>query len=131
MSCSAPASARLSSATVSHDEIGEFVRSVPVPSQVNDPDITVVSLDLHTDGFVVRCEIGGSRGIGRAVAVRLARCGFDIWLTYRSNHDEARKTKEQIDQFGRLIRGEKLSDTLPHMQQARISEVAHGLGARP
>jgi hypothetical protein len=49
---------------VSHDEhIGAFVRSVPVPRQANDPDITVVSLDLHRDGFVVQCEIGGSRGL--------------------------------------------------------------------
>jgi hypothetical protein len=45
---------------MSHDEeIGAFVRSVAVPSQSNDPDITVLRLDLHTDGFVVRCEIGG------------------------------------------------------------------------
>jgi hypothetical protein len=45
------------------EEIGLFVRSVPVASQVNDPDITIVSLDLHTDGFVVRCKIGGDRGL--------------------------------------------------------------------
>jgi hypothetical protein len=35
---------------------------VPVPRQVNDLDIAV-SLDLHEEGFVVRCEIGGSRGL--------------------------------------------------------------------
>jgi hypothetical protein len=44
---------------VSRDEpIGAFVRSRPVPRQTNDPDITVVSLDLHENGFVVRCEVG-------------------------------------------------------------------------
>lgn len=48
---------------MSHDEIGAFVRSVPVPRQTNDPDITVVSLDLHENGFVVRCDVGGRRGL--------------------------------------------------------------------
>jgi hypothetical protein len=58
---------------MSHDEeIGAFVRSVPVPPQANDPDVTVVRLDLHTDGFVVRCEIGGGRlGPVGLVAVEL------------------------------------------------------------
>jgi hypothetical protein len=39
-------------------EIGKFVRSAQVPRQKNNPDITVVRLDLHEKGFVVRCEIG-------------------------------------------------------------------------
>ncbi len=45
--------------------------------------------------------IGGSRGIGRAIALRLARSGFDIWLTYRSNHEAAREVCSQIRQMGR------------------------------
>lgn len=45
------------------EEVGALLRSVPVPRQANDPDITVVSLDLHTAGFVVRCEIGSSWGL--------------------------------------------------------------------
>jgi hypothetical protein len=45
------------------EDIGALVRSVPVAEQTNDPDITVVSLDLHEKAFVVRCEIGGSRGL--------------------------------------------------------------------
>jgi hypothetical protein len=43
---------------VSREEIGALVRSVQVPRQTNDPDITVVSLDLHENGFVVRCDLG-------------------------------------------------------------------------
>jgi hypothetical protein len=39
-------------------EIGKLVRSVQVPRQRNNPDITVVRLDLHENGCVVRCEIG-------------------------------------------------------------------------
>ncbi len=46
--------------------------------------------------------IGGSRGIGRAVAIRLAKSGFDIWLNYRSNHCAASEVKLEIEKFGRI-----------------------------
>jgi 3-oxoacyl-[acyl-carrier protein] reductase len=45
--------------------------------------------------------VGGSRGIGRAIALRLARSGCDIWLTYRSNHEQAQETQRQIESLGR------------------------------
>jgi 3-oxoacyl-[acyl-carrier protein] reductase len=45
--------------------------------------------------------VGGSRGIGKATAIRLARSGCDIWLTYRSNHEQARDTQRQIELLGR------------------------------
>jgi len=45
--------------------------------------------------------VGGSRGIGKAAALRLARSGFDIWLTYRSNHEQAAQTQREIQQLGR------------------------------
>jgi 3-oxoacyl-[acyl-carrier protein] reductase len=44
--------------------------------------------------------VGGSRGIGRAIALRLARSGFSIWLTYKSNHDAAREVKSEIEKTG-------------------------------
>jgi 3-oxoacyl-[acyl-carrier protein] reductase len=44
--------------------------------------------------------IGGSRGIGRAISLSLARSGFNIWLTYRSNHDAAKGVKEEIEKLG-------------------------------
>lgn len=46
--------------------------------------------------------VGGSRGIGEAIALRLARSGFDIWLTYKSNHEAAAKVKNAIEKLGRL-----------------------------
>lgn len=49
----------------------------------------------------VALVIGGSRGIGRATAIRLAKSGCDIWLTYRSNHEQARETQKQIQEIGR------------------------------
>ncbi len=45
--------------------------------------------------------VGGSRGIGRATALRLAESGFDIWLTYRSSHEAAAQVKREIEERGR------------------------------
>jgi 3-oxoacyl-[acyl-carrier protein] reductase len=50
----------------------------------------------------VALVVGGSRGIGRAIAVRLARSGFDIWLTYHSQHDAAREVQAEIQKLGRV-----------------------------
>lgn len=35
---------------------------------------------------------GGSRGIGRAIALKLAQCGAKVVVNYASNEDEAKKT---------------------------------------
>ncbi|GHA00379.1 short-chain dehydrogenase [Arenicella chitinivorans] len=43
---------------------------------------------------------GGSRGLGRSMAHHLAANGRDIILTYHSNHQAARDTVDQIEQFG-------------------------------
>jgi len=44
--------------------------------------------------------VGGSRGIGCAIAVKLAASGFDIWLTYRGNHEAANAVKAEIEAAG-------------------------------
>ncbi|MDR3113250.1 MAG: 3-oxoacyl-ACP reductase FabG [Endomicrobium sp.] len=44
---------------------------------------------------------GASRGIGAAIAKTLARDGFDIWLNYRSNDEQADKVKEDVQKLGR------------------------------
>ena len=44
--------------------------------------------------------IGGSRGIGKAIALRMANSGWDIWLTYQSNHKAAEETKKAIEELG-------------------------------
>ena len=46
---------------------------------------------------------GGSRGIGRAVAVRLAQDGYQVIINYASNQTEAEKTLEQIGGKGELM----------------------------
>lgn len=47
---------------------------------------------------------GASRGIGRAIAVRLARDGFNIVLHYRQREAAARATAEEIRTLGVNVR---------------------------
>lgn len=47
---------------------------------------------------------GASRGIGRAIALRLARDGFDIVVHYRSRSDEAEAVAGKIRSAGRHAR---------------------------
>jgi len=44
---------------------------------------------------------GGSRGLGRASALHLARAGWDIVLTYQSREDLAREVVAEIQSLGR------------------------------
>jgi len=44
---------------------------------------------------------GGSRGIGRAIALGLAEAGADVVLTFRENRGEAEKVAKQIESMGR------------------------------
>jgi len=44
---------------------------------------------------------GASKGIGAAIAVDLARNGFDIWLNYRSDHEAAAQVAESVRTLGR------------------------------
>ena len=44
---------------------------------------------------------GGSRGIGRGIALALALQGADVMINYRSNQEEANKVVEEIKKMGR------------------------------
>ncbi len=43
---------------------------------------------------------GGSRGIGRAVAIRLAKDGFSVIVNYVSNDQAAKETKRLVEEGG-------------------------------
>ncbi|MER6144588.1 3-oxoacyl-[acyl-carrier-protein] reductase [Streptomyces sparsogenes] len=43
---------------------------------------------------------GGSRGIGRATVLRLARDGFDVAFCYRAGHDAAHALEKEAEQLG-------------------------------
>jgi len=55
---------------------------------------------VQTQTMKTALVIGGSRGIGRAIALKLAKSGFAIWLTYKSNHDAANSVKAEIEALG-------------------------------
>src|SRR5258706_10510211 len=45
---------------------------------------------------------GGSRGIGRAIALRLAEVGANVAFTYRNRIDDAHQVAREIEENGRL-----------------------------
>jgi len=47
---------------------------------------------------------GASKGIGAAIALCLARDGYDIWLNYRSDHASAAAVGAQVEALGRSCR---------------------------
>jgi len=48
---------------------------------------------------------GGSRGIGRAIVLRLAEIGYDIWLNYRSDDESAEQIRAAVEnEHGRKCR---------------------------
>ncbi len=55
------------------------------------------------DGRVVLVT-GGSRGIGQAIAIELARVGATVVFTYKSSPEGARETQKRIDEGGGISR---------------------------
>ena len=43
---------------------------------------------------------GGSRGVGRATALLLARAGADVMITYQSRDADARAVVEELETLG-------------------------------
>jgi NAD(P)-dependent dehydrogenase (short-subunit alcohol dehydrogenase family) len=59
----------------------------------------MMSFSLHGRNALVT---GGSRGIGRAIALRLADAGANVALTYRERADDAHAVVREIEAKGRL-----------------------------
>src|SRR5688572_4446287 len=71
---------------------------------------------------------GGSRGIGRAVAIRLARHGANVAINYFSRDDDALKTQKAVQEEGVqciLVKGD-VSD--PPSVSAIVARTREALG---
>jgi 3-oxoacyl-[acyl-carrier protein] reductase len=71
---------------------------------------------------------GGVRGIGRAVAEEFCRQGADVLLCYRSNDEAAKKTADELKQFGtqvELLKGD-VSDPAHAEEAIRIAKELFG-----
>lgn len=60
---------------------------------------------------------GSSRGIGRAVALQLARDGFNIVIHYRSREEEAQQVRAEVETHG--VSARVLAFDVADRQQAR------------
>lgn len=70
---------------------------------------------------------GGSRGIGRAVALELARQGHDIVLTYQSRRDAADEVVREIQRLERVAHAVALDIGSPRAEEAVQGLIAqHG-----
>ena len=67
--------------------------------------------EFPADGVAV--VIGGSGGIGKVVCQRLAQCGCDVALTYRSNGKKASEVAAIVEQLGRRSNSQPLDVTDP------------------
>ena len=69
---------------------------------------------------------GGSRGIGKAIAIRLAEEGADVAINYQSTKEHAENVSRLIDQIGTIDELDKLSlmvdqiDTAEHAKEIAL-----------
>ncbi len=82
-------------------------------------------IDLTGKAAVVT---GGSRGIGRAIALRLATQGADVAFSYRGNEAAAKETAAAIEGLGRRALAVQGDATDPEAAEALIKEALAAFG---
>ena len=75
---------------------------------------------------------GGSRGIGQAIALRLAEDGADVAINYQATKEQAEKLSKLIDQMGMMDEFDRLSlkiDLMETKENAKeVSELIDSMG---
>ena len=72
---------------------------------------------------------GGSRGIGRACALALARDGFDVAVNYRRDRDAAAETVQAIEALGRRARSYQAGVDSADDDASMVAAVLEDFGA--
>src|SRR4029434_561213 len=78
-------------------------------------------------GGVALCT-GASRGIGRGIALRLAREGADCAITYRRNETAAAETVAAVEALGRRAHAERLERAEPQQVGPVFERIVAVLG---
>lgn len=71
---------------------------------------------------------GGSRGIGAAIALRLAEEGADVALTYQTGDERAAEVVEQIKGIGRRALAVQADSAVPEALIAAVDKAAEMFG---
>ncbi len=71
---------------------------------------------------------GGSRGIGKACAMELAKAGYDVVINYAGNVDAANKTVEEIKALGVDSAAYKFDVSNAEQVNAGIAEIVEKFG---
>ena len=71
---------------------------------------------------------GGSRGIGKACALELARAGYDVVINYAGNEEAANKTVEEIKAIGVEAAAYKFDVSNAEQVNAGIAEIIEKFG---
>ena len=71
---------------------------------------------------------GGSRGIGRAVVLRLAGQGADVAFSYRGNEDAARSCAAEVEALGRRALAAQADVTDPAAAVALVGRALEAFG---
>jgi len=82
-------------------------------------------IDLSGKSAVVT---GGSRGIGKAIVLRLAQQGADVCFSYASNSAAAEETAKQIEALGRRALAVQADVTQPEAAEALIKAALEAFG---
>jgi 3-oxoacyl-[acyl-carrier protein] reductase len=71
---------------------------------------------------------GGSRGIGRAIVLRLAQQGADVAFSYRGNESAAEETAGEVGKLGRRALAQQADVTSPEAAEGLVKATIDSFG---